>query len=64
MYAQKIEIKVEQTTNNQEVEIILKPAINAQVTNTGTQHFGEGFKTRPTTESIQMEQQTTFSKRW
>ncbi|WP_215737878.1 glycosyl hydrolase family 65 protein [Mesomycoplasma hyorhinis] len=64
VYAQKIEIKVEQTTNNQEVEIILKPAINAQVTNTGTQHFGEGFKTRPTTESIQMEQQTTFSKRW
>ncbi|WP_434325523.1 glycosyl hydrolase family 65 protein [Mesomycoplasma hyorhinis] len=64
VYAQKIEMKVEQTTNNQEVEIILKPAINAQVTNTGTQHFGEGFKTRPTTESIQMEQQTTFSKRW
>ncbi|MXR07562.1 glycoside hydrolase family 65 protein [Mycoplasma hyorhinis] len=64
VYAQKIEIKIEQTTNNQEVEIILKPAINAQVTNTGTQHFGEGFKTRPTTESIQMEQQTTFSKRW
>ncbi|WP_215744455.1 glycosyl hydrolase family 65 protein [Mesomycoplasma hyorhinis] len=64
VYAQKIEIKVEQTTNNQEVEIILKPAINAQVTNTGTQHFGEGFKTRPTTESIQMEQQTTFSERW
>lgn len=64
VYAQKIEIKVLSTTENQPVEIVLKPAINGQVTNSGTQHFGEGLKSRPTTESLQMEQQTTTSKRW
>ncbi|QJB71432.1 glycoside hydrolase family 65 protein [Mycoplasma sp. 1654_15] len=64
VYGQKIQIKVEQTPDDQEVEIVLKPAINAQVTNTGTQHFGEGHKTRPTSESLQMEQKTTFSNRW
>ncbi|WP_435128843.1 glycosyl hydrolase family 65 protein [Mycoplasma sp. 6243] len=64
VYAQKIKIKVLETTDNKNIEIIIKPAINAQVTNSGTQHFGEGAKTRITTESLQMEQCTTLSKRW
>ncbi|TDV24210.1 putative glycosyl hydrolase [Mycoplasmopsis mustelae] len=64
VYAQRITIKVLETTDNKEVNILLKPAINAQVTNTGTQHFAEGLKSRVTTESLQMEQCTTLSKRW
>ncbi|MCU4706542.1 glycosyl hydrolase family 65 protein [Mycoplasma sp. CSL7503-lung] len=63
VYGQKITIKVLETPENNAVKLTLKPAINGQVTNSGTQHFGEGKKGRPTTESLQMEQETTLSKK-
>lgn len=64
IYAQKIQIKVLEIYNNKnKVSVLVKPGINGQVTNSGTQHFGEGKKTRPTKESLQMTQTTTISKR-
>ncbi|TNK84336.1 family 65 glycosyl hydrolase, partial [Mycoplasmopsis pullorum] len=63
VYAQKIKIKVLELFAKDQVEVMLQPGINGQVTNTGTQHFEEGLKTRPTTESLKMVQKTTISKR-
>ncbi|WP_036452126.1 glycosyl hydrolase family 65 protein [Mycoplasma buteonis] len=60
-YGQKIKIKILKADNP--VEIVIKPGINGQVTNNGTQHFEEGLKIRPTKESLQMQQRTTFSRR-
>uniref|UniRef100_UPI000569B647 glycosyl hydrolase family 65 protein n=1 Tax=Mycoplasma leonicaptivi TaxID=36742 RepID=UPI000569B647 len=64
VYAHKIKIDILETKNNDEVVVTVKPAINGQVTNSGTQHFGEGNKSRPTKESLRMDQKTTFSKRF
>ncbi|UUD36351.1 glycoside hydrolase family 65 protein [Mycoplasmopsis citelli] len=64
VYAQKISFKVlKLAENHSEIKLSVIPCINAQVTNTGSQHFAEGLKSRPTTESLQMKQWTTFSKR-
>ncbi|MEE3928291.1 glycosyl hydrolase family 65 protein [Mycoplasmopsis ciconiae] len=64
LYGQRIEIKVLELNDQKDyVKVTLEPGINAQVTNSGTQHFSEGLKSRPTTESLYMEQKTTFSKK-
>lgn len=63
VYGQKITIEVIETTENKNVDIRLYPAIDATVTNSGTQHFSEGSKLRPTQTSLRMQQKTTFSKR-
>ncbi|QGZ97219.1 glycoside hydrolase family 65 protein [Mycoplasma sp. NEAQ87857] len=63
VYAQKIRIKLLESQNNQS-EVVIRAGINAQVTNNGTQHFAEGLKSRPTTESLQMQQKTTFSEKF
>nr|WP_318024299.1 glycoside hydrolase family 65 protein [Mycoplasmopsis edwardii] len=64
VYAQRIQIKVLETTNKDGVTVLVKPGINGQVTNSGTQHFGEGKKSRPTQTSLQMDQTTTISRRY
>ncbi|UUM19738.1 MULTISPECIES: glycosyl hydrolase family 65 protein [unclassified Mycoplasma] len=64
VYAQKINIKVlDLNKNYPNIKLTIIPAINGQVTNTGSQHFAEGLKSRPTKESLQMKQWTTFSKK-
>ncbi|WP_426461373.1 glycosyl hydrolase family 65 protein [Mycoplasma hafezii] len=62
VYAQKITIKVLET-EDAGAKVVLHAGINGQVTNSGTQHFVEGLKSRPTNESLQMQQKTTLSKR-
>ncbi|VEU76216.1 glycosyl hydrolase family 65 protein [Mycoplasmopsis columboralis] len=65
VYAQYIRVEVLSLARGQkELTLTLLPAINGQVTNTGSQHFAEGLKSRPTTESVQMQQQTTFSNKF
>ncbi|AMD81385.1 Putative maltose phosphorylase domain protein [Mycoplasmopsis canis PG 14] len=64
VYGQRIQIKALEVKNANGVAVLLRPGINGQVTNSGTQHFGEGKKSRPTTESVQMDQTTTISKRF
>ncbi|QZE12623.1 glycosyl hydrolase family 65 protein [Mycoplasma sp. Ms02] len=63
VYGQKIKIEILSTKEDQDVEVVLEPMINGQVTNTGTQHFAEGEKRRVTTESLSMSQKTNGSKR-
>lgn len=64
VYGHKITIKAIEVKNENGLWITFKPAINGQVTNNGTQHFGEGLKSRPTQKSLQMDQTTTISKRY
>ncbi|QDY88127.1 glycosyl hydrolase family 65 protein [Mycoplasma anserisalpingitidis] len=63
VYGQKITIEVLELNNKENVDIRLYPSIDATVTNSGTQHFSEGSKLRPTQTSLRMQQKTTFSKR-
>ncbi|VEU71077.1 glycosyl hydrolase family 65 protein [Mycoplasmopsis glycophila] len=62
VYAQKITIKVLKAP--EKANVLFKAGINGQVTNNGTQHFMEGLKSRPTNESLQMQQKTTLSNRF
>ncbi|VEU58665.1 glycosyl hydrolase family 65 protein [Mycoplasmopsis gallinacea] len=62
VYAQKISVKVLKAASD--VSFTIEPQINGQVTNTGTQHFKEGIKKRPTLESLTMHQETTLSKKY
>ncbi|RIV16996.1 glycosyl hydrolase family 65 protein [Mycoplasmopsis gallopavonis] len=62
VYGQKISIKILEN-QNKKTNVVIRAGINGQVTNNGTQHFGEGLKSRPTNQSLQMFQKTTFSKR-
>lgn len=63
VYGQKITIEVLELNNKENVDVRLYPSIDATVTNSGTQHFSEGSKLRPTQTSLRMQQKTTFSKR-
>lgn len=63
VYGQKITIEVLELNNKENIDIRLYPSIDATVTNSGTQHFSEGSKLRPTQTSLRMQQKTTFSKR-
>ncbi|WP_044286021.1 glycosyl hydrolase family 65 protein [Mesomycoplasma ovipneumoniae] len=61
-YAQKIEVEIlEVNPENEYVQIEFRPQINAQNTNTGTQHFAEGEKFRPFENALQLKQRSTSS---
>ncbi|WP_025755367.1 glycosyl hydrolase family 65 protein [Mycoplasmopsis cricetuli] len=65
IYAQNIKLKILQLPkNDQHIEVEFYPTINGQVTNSGSQHFAEGQKIRPTNRSIQMHQNTIFSDKF
>lgn len=57
-----IGMRVEIKPLNSEAEIVIGTGINAQVTNTGAQHFHEGVKRIYDKKYIQLLQQTTESK--
>lgn len=63
VYGQKITIEVLELNNKDNIDVRLYPSIDATVTNSGTQHFSEGSKLRPSQTSLRMQQKTTFSKR-
>ncbi|MDC4182228.1 glycosyl hydrolase family 65 protein [Mycoplasma bradburyae] len=61
VYCQRLELKVLKANNP--INIKIKAGINAQVTNSGTQHFAEGLKRRLNETSLRMEQKTLLSQR-
>lgn len=61
LYGQEINLEIIDTDKDY-VEIEIRPQINAQITNSGTQHFAEGEKFRPYENALQLQQKSTNSQ--